>query len=175
GGGEEGDDPPVTDWRGTQTRCASYARFMRERVWDRLTGPAALALLFAPDEPAFGPAPLDFLTEHFREVPREGVPPEQTRGRGKGARTWQFRFYRPAARVHVTAVGDPWTGECKACWKLAADSEPGLVALLNQLRGFLSTRARCSPNGPAARAAVEALRKEHRKPNLWRLEGRDKP
>jgi hypothetical protein len=170
-----GPDPPVTDAQGKRQVSPSFSRFIRECVWDRLLGQSPLSVLFAHKEVAFGPVALDFLVEHFKEVPRDGPPVGAGEDAANAPNSRQFRFHRPSARVYVTALGEPEVGECRVCWKLAADSEGDLMELLRQVGGFIGSLATYSVNGPRARAVMDGLRERGGKASLRRVGRREEP
>jgi hypothetical protein len=158
------EDPPITHYSTQKIVWESFSQFVLECLWGRLTSQGVLTVLFTQAEPSFGPAPLDFLTEHFQEVPRKG----SLHGGCK------FRFYRSEVRVAVTAVGDPTCSECRAAWKVAATSEAALLGVLREVRPFLSPRATCSTNGAPVETVLQRLRNECHEPHLWRPDSRTK-
>jgi hypothetical protein len=94
----------------------------------------------------FGPPDLDYLAEHFEELPRLVAP--------DGSHT--LRFFGWRGRVEVVSQGDPSSAVCAASFTLAADDEERLLDVYGFVGACHGRPVHLVAIGPTPDAALKA-------------------
>jgi hypothetical protein len=119
----------------------------------------------AAEKHRFGPPPLDFMKEHYKE----GLP-HYSRCEGQGIYDWgeeipipgytyrNYPFYNSDGMVTIRCSGDPTARELPALWSFRADSVEALVKLVAPVWGFGGLNKALRATSEMGKAALKKLK-----------------
>jgi hypothetical protein len=159
----ESDDPPVIETdRDIIMAAQRFSEFIFGLAWER--NPDLPDDALAAEKHRFGPPPLDFMKEHYKE----GLV-HYSRSEGHGTYDWtedipgytyrNYPFYNSDGMVTIRCSGDPTAREVPALWSFCAESVEALVSLVAPVWRFGGLNKALRATSKMGESALKKLKK----------------